>query len=54
MGIVKHDFFSYMASIKKSITDEYNLMHKRVLEDPGIAGDQAEELWATLLATTTA
>lgn len=31
------------------MADEYNLMHKRVLEDPGTAGDQAEELWASLL-----
>src|SRR5687767_6920960 len=45
----KHEFFDFMASVKTSMEREYKQINKRVLEDPGTAGDQVEENWAEFL-----
>jgi hypothetical protein len=44
----KHDYFDFMKSIQDGMAQEYVRIQKRTLEDPGTAGDQAEENWATL------
>lgn len=44
-----HDIHDFIASAQKSIEDEYARIQKRAKEDPGTAGDQGEENWATLL-----
>src|SRR5437773_1242208 len=44
----KHDFFDFMKSIQDEMAQEYVRIQKRTREDPGTAGDQAEENWATL------
>jgi hypothetical protein len=49
MNTDKHDFFDFMKSIKDSMASEYSRIQKRVLEDPGTAGDQGEENWAQFL-----
>lgn len=43
-----HDLFDFMKSISRDMADEYNRIQKRATEDPGTAGDQGEENWATL------
>jgi hypothetical protein len=43
---VKHDFFQFMGMIKDSMVSEYDRIHSRSSEDPGTAGNQAEENWA--------
>jgi hypothetical protein len=45
----KHDFFDFMKSIKDGMAQEYERIQKRTREDPGTAGDQAEENWASML-----
>jgi uncharacterized protein DUF6602 len=44
-----HDIHDFVASTQRSIEEEYARIQKRVAEDPGTAGDQGEENWATLL-----
>jgi len=44
-----HDLFDFMSNQTRDIQQEYNRIQKRVTEDPGTAGDQGEENWATLL-----
>lgn len=44
-----HDLFDFMNSATQEIENEYIRIQKRVKEDPGTAGDQGEENWATLL-----
>jgi hypothetical protein len=44
-----NDLIDFMKSATKEIDDEYQRIQKRALEDPGTAGDQGEENWATLL-----
>jgi hypothetical protein len=44
----KHEYFDFMKSIQDGMAQEYVRIQKRALEDPGTAGDQAEENWATL------
>jgi hypothetical protein len=46
---VKHDFFQFMGMIKDSMVSEYDRIHSRSSEDPGTAGNQAEENWAEFL-----
>lgn len=46
---MSHDLFDFMAAATKEIGDEYERIQKRASEDPGTAGDQGEENWATLL-----
>lgn len=45
----KHELFSFMKSLKDEMLVEYRRIQKRSTEDPGTAGDQAEENWAALL-----
>jgi hypothetical protein len=47
--MVAHDIHDYMASAQRQIEEEYSRIQKRAREDPGTAGDQGEENWATLL-----
>ena len=45
----KHDLFDFMSQISMDMASEYDRIQKRATEDPGTAGDQGEENWATLL-----
>ncbi len=45
----KHDFFKLMGAVKKSLASDYAGIRERSREDPGTAGDQAEENWAEIL-----
>lgn len=42
----RHDFFKLMAAANESLARDYLRIRKRSLDDPGTAGDQAEEDWA--------
>lgn len=44
-----HDFLDYMVAVREAMSQEYRLIQKRVIEDPGTAGDRAEENWADFL-----
>lgn len=44
-----NDLTDFMNSATQEIENEYIRIQKRALEDPGTAGDQGEENWATLL-----
>lgn len=44
-----HDLVDFMKSATRQIGEEYTRIQKRSTEDPGTAGDQGEENWATLL-----
>jgi len=44
-----NDLVDFMKSATQEIENEYSRIQKRVGEDPGTAGDQGEENWATLL-----
>ncbi len=44
-----NDLVDFMKSATKQMADEYDRIQKRATEDPGTAGDQGEENWATLL-----
>lgn len=45
----KNDLFDFMQSATNDMAEEYRRIQKRSKEDPGTAGDQGEENWATLL-----
>jgi hypothetical protein len=45
----QHDFFEMMRAVKESLANDYQRIRTRTIEDPGTAGDQAEEDWATIL-----
>jgi hypothetical protein len=45
----KHDVHDFILSTQKDLENEYKRIRKRAREDPGTAGDQGEENWATLL-----
>src|SRR5215212_2250362 len=45
----EHDIHSFIQSAQRDIENEYKRILKRATEDPGTAGDQGEENWATLL-----
>src|ERR1700733_122707 len=47
--MTKHDIHDFVISSQKRIEAEYARIQKRAKEDPGTAGDQGEENWATLL-----
>ena len=49
MSTIKNDLFDYIKRVSTEIQDEYIRIQKRALEDPGTAGDQGEENWATIL-----
>jgi hypothetical protein len=44
-----NDLVDFMNSATQEIENEYKRIQKRATEDPGTAGDQGEENWATLL-----
>lgn len=44
-----HDLFTFMGQITHEIESEYQRIYSRASEDPGTAGDEGEENWATLL-----
>lgn len=44
----KHEFFGFMDSVKQEIAAEYRRITARSVEDPGTAGDRAEENWAAI------
>lgn len=44
-----HDLVEFMRSLTDDIGREYERIHRRAREDPGTAGDQGEENWASLL-----
>lgn len=44
-----HDLHDFLKSTQQGIEDEYKRIQKTATEDPGTAGDQGEENWATLL-----
>jgi hypothetical protein len=45
----RHDIHDFLVSAQRDIQEEYERILKRATEDPGTAGDQGEENWATLL-----
>jgi hypothetical protein len=45
----KHDFFKLMGAVKESLALDYERIRARSRDDPGTAGDQAEEDWAEIL-----
>lgn len=44
-----NDLIDFMTSATRQMGEEYKRIQKRATEDPGTAGDQGEENWATLL-----
>jgi len=44
-----NDLFDFLKAQTAAIAAEYDRIRKRALEDPGTAGDQGEENWASLL-----
>jgi hypothetical protein len=44
-----HDIHDFIISSQKDIEKEYTRIQKRAVKDPGTAGDQGEENWATML-----
>lgn len=44
-----HEVFDFMRSVTDQLAAEYERIQKRAKEDPGTAGDQGEENWATVL-----
>ena len=45
----KHDFLDFMRSMQDWLAQEYLRIQKRAADDPGTAGDQGEENWASVL-----
>jgi hypothetical protein len=43
-----HDIHEFVRRSQKELQEEYDRIQKRATEDPGTAGDQGEENWATL------
>lgn len=43
-----HDLHAFMAQITTEMGSEYDRIYARAAEDPGTAGDEGEENWATL------
>lgn len=46
---MEHDIHDFIGRAQRDLQDEYVRIQKRATEDPGTAGDQGEENWATLL-----
>ena len=44
-----HDLHKFMSQVTDEMASEYQRIHARAEEDPGTAGDEGEENWATLL-----
>ncbi len=43
-----HDLYTFMAQVSDEMASEYERIYARAAEDPGTAGDEGEENWATL------
>lgn len=48
MGSDRNDLFDFIVAETKQLGAEYERIQARVREDPGTAGDQGEENWATI------
>lgn len=48
MSTKTNDLIDFMQSLTREIGEEYDRIQKRSTEDPGTAGDQGEENWATI------
>jgi len=46
---MEHDIHDFIRKSQHDLQEEYVRIQKRAVEDPGTAGDQGEENWATLL-----
>lgn len=46
---MEHDIHDFVSRSQREIQEEYERIQKRATEDPGTAGDQGEENWATLI-----
>ncbi len=46
---MNHDIHDFISKSQADLQAEYERIQKRATEDPGTAGDQGEENWATLL-----
>ena len=44
-----NDLHTFITGVNREMATEYERIRRRTLEDPGTAGDQGEENWATLL-----
>lgn len=44
-----HDLVDFMRQVSTEMASEYDRIRRRAQEDPGTAGDQGEENWASLL-----
>jgi hypothetical protein len=44
-----HALHMFMAQVTEEMASEYERIYARAVEDPGTAGDEGEENWATLL-----
>ena len=44
-----HELFTFMMEVTNEMSAEYDRISSRTLEDPGTAGDDGEENWASLL-----
>ncbi len=44
-----HELYDFMRQVSDEMASEYERIRRRTSEDPGTAGDQGEENWATLL-----
>ena len=49
MAEMSNDLIDFVIAQTKKLADEYERVQRRVGEDPGTAGDQGEENWASLL-----
>jgi len=49
MEKTSHELADFMRAVTEDIAREYDRVQKRATEDPGTAGDQGEENWATIL-----
>lgn len=45
----EHDLHTFMAQITHEMASEYDRIYAKTCDDPGTAGDEGEENWATLL-----
>jgi len=48
-SMMPHDIHDFVTDSQRRIEAEYTRIQKRATEDPGTAGDQGEENWASLL-----
>ena len=49
MTALRHELDDFLQGVSAEIAREYERIQRRATEDPGTAGDQGEENWATVL-----